>query len=386
MKSTHEQTMLLEQSWQDLDNICLFDVINLILFNNISLEEGKRFISLQPRILESKPWDITPESFFQFIIEKSDDNNVVLVSQNSNLPATVLKNAHSYTLDEAKVLLMYLQPLIKDLIDCVNEHKITLKTEPRAVVFDSIMKQLLPSGYNNIELIRNHFFNNLSAYKINEVVTPFYLSEEVRKGAPFSIEASLKKVNESQTIDYNVHTGCMINCSWDFMLRQLEDCIAVTKPVDLSFDNTLINTTLTSLQHDIDNAYKTLLRAQNVELLSTGQIIQLLENSPISSEPYLPSTYRIVNETNGIGQYILVSIKGLYNGDIILNNFLQPASSIDEALTETELGRFKLNWKFYPNNELVLTHTKSRNFSNVFTHLMNSNRLHNNNIQEDREI
>lgn len=305
---------------------------------------------------------------FYIMAEKDVDGHDINISQSENISNLILY-PQVYTHEEAKVVGMRLRGVVNDLLSYTNNLEAETKVDPYAIIQKGLLNYLMPKESRVISKAYEYLHNNLTDKKIGDIVSPFYLSEEVRAGAPFSIKKSLEKIDPYFKI--RNHIGLYAIWSWSQLFTSIEENGWVGSPVlnDLGIDPDFIQETLEKFEKDVK---KHIVEMQYVYTSQKYMGHEYLRDnlakyqSPTKMSPF---EYGMVSNYSGTtGAYNLVSIQGThaFANPRHMEGFLQPAT-YEEAIDDLTIGNI-ISTEPYGQNKIVF----DRANSSVTRYILNS--------------
>lgn len=305
---------------------------------------------------------------FYIMAEKDVDGHDINISQSENISNLILY-PQVYTHEEAKVVGMRLRGVVNDLLSYTNNLEAETKVDPYAIIQKGLLNYLMPKESRVISKAYEHMHNNLTDKKIGDIVSPFYLSEEVRAGAPFSVKKSLEKIDPYFEIKNQI--GLYAIWSWSQLFTSIEENGWAGSPVlnDLGVDRDFIQETLEKFEKDVK---KHIVEMQYVYTSQKYMGHEYLRDnlakyqSPTKMSPF---EYGMVSNYSGTtGAYNLVSIQGThaFANPRHMEGFLQPAT-YEEAIDDLIIGNI-ISTEPYGQNKIVF----DRANSSVTRYILNS--------------
>lgn len=305
---------------------------------------------------------------FYIMAEKDVSGHDINISQSENISNLILY-PQVYTHEEAKVVGMRLRGVVNDLLSYTNNLEAETKVDPYAIIQKGLLNYLMPKESRVISKAYEHMHNNLTDKKIGDIVSPFYLSEEVRAGAPFSVKKSLEKIDPYFEIKNQI--GLYAIWSWSQLFTSIEENGWAGSPVlnDLGVDRDFIQETLEKFEKDVK---KHIVEMQYVYTSQKYMGHEYLRDnlakyqSPTKMSPF---EYGMVSNYSGTtGAYNLVSIQGThaFANPRHMEGFLQPAT-YEEAIDDLIIGNI-ISTEPYGQNKIVF----DRANSSVTRYILNS--------------
>ena len=305
---------------------------------------------------------------FYIMAEKDVNGHDINISQSENISNLILY-PQVYTHEEAKVVGMRLREVVNDLLSYTNNLEAETKVDPYAIIQKGLLNYLMPKESRVISKAYEHMHNNLTDKKIGDIVSPFYLSEEVRAGAPFSVKKSLEKIDPYFEIKNQI--GLYAIWSWSQLFTSIEENGWAGSPVlnDLGVDRDFIQETLEKFEKDVK---KHIVEMQYVYTSQKYMGHEYLRDnlakyqSPTKMSPF---EYGMVSNYSGTtGAYNLVSIQGThaFANPRHMEGFLQPAT-YEEAIDDLIIGNI-ISTEPYGQNKIVF----DRAGSSVTRYILNS--------------
>lgn len=305
---------------------------------------------------------------FYIMAEKEVDGHDINISQSDNISNLILY-PQLYTREEAKVIGMRLRNTVNDLLSYSSNLTVDTKVDPYAIIQKGLLNYLMPKESRVIPGAYEYMYNNLTDKKIGDIVSPFYLSEEVRAGAPFSVKKSLEKIDPD--LEIKNHIGLYAIWSWPQLFTSIEETgwegsFALN---DLDIDQDFIQKTLEKFDEDVK---KHIVEMQYVytsrKYVSEEHIRDNLANLQVPTKMG-PLEYGMVANFSGTtGVYNLVSILGKHtlSNPRHMRGFLQPAT-YEEAIDDLTIGNI-ITTEPYGQNRVIF----DRASSSVSRHILNS--------------
>lgn len=305
---------------------------------------------------------------FYIMAEKDVDGHDINISQSENISNLILY-PQVYTHEEAKVIGMRLRGVVNDLLFYTNNLEAETKVDPYAIIQKGLLNYLIPKESRVISRAYEHIHNNLTDKKIGDIVSPFYLSEEVRAGAPFSVKKSLEKIDPYFEIKNQI--GLYAIWSWSQLFTSIEENGWAGSPVlnDLGVDPDFIQETLEKFEKDVKK------HIVEMQYVYTSQKYMgheyLRDNLAKYQSPTMmsPFEYGMVSNYSGTtGAYNLVSIQDThaFANPRHMEGFLQPAT-YEEAIDDLIIGNI-ISTEPYGQNKIVF----DRANSSVTRYILNS--------------
>lgn len=305
---------------------------------------------------------------FYIMAEKDVDGHDINISQSDNISNLILY-PQLYTREEAKVIGMRLRNTVNELLTYSSNLTVETKVDPYAIIQKGLLNYLMPKESRVIPGAYEYMYNNLTDKKIGDIVSPFYLSEEVRAGAPFSVKKSLEKIDPE--LEIKNHIGLYAIWSWPQLFTSIEETGWEGSPVldDLGIDQDFIQKTLEKFDEDVK---KHIVEMQYVytsrKYVSEDHIRDHLANLQVPTKMG-PLEYGMVANFSGTtGVYNLVSILGKHtlSNPRHMRGFLQPAT-YGEAIDDLTIGNI-ITTEPYGQNKVIF----DRASSSVSRHILNS--------------
>lgn len=290
---------------------------------------------------------------FYIMAEKDVDGYDINISQSENISNLILY-PQAYTREEAKVIGMRLRGVVNDLLYYSTDLTVETKVDPYAIIQKGLLKYLMPKESGVISGAHQYMHNNLTDKKIGDIVSPIYLSEEVRAGAPFSVKKSLEKIDPDFKLESQI--GLFAIWPWSQLFTSIEETGWEGSPVlnDLGFDRDFIQETLKKFDEDVK---KHIVEMQYVYISQKYMGRQYLRDN---LEQYKTPTrissfeYGMVATYSGTtGAYTLVSIQGknAFTNPCLMAGFLQPAT-YEEAIDDLTIGNI-ISTEPYGQNKII---------------------------------
>lgn len=305
---------------------------------------------------------------FYVMAEKDVDGHDINISQSDSISNLILY-PQIYTREEAKVIGMRLRNTINELLTYSSNLTVETKVDPYAIIQKGLLNYLMPKETRVIPGAYEYMYNNLTDKKIGDIVSPFYLSEEVRAGAPFSVKKSLEKIDPE--LEIKNHVGLYAIWSWSQLFTSIEETGWEGSPVlnDQGIDQDFIQKTLEKFDEDVK---KHIVEMQYVytsrKYVSEDHIRDHLANLQVPTKMG-PLEYGMVSNFSGTtGVYNLVSILGKHtlSNPRHMKGFLQPAT-YEEAIDDLTIGNI-ISTEPYGQNKVIF----DRASSSVSRHILNS--------------
>ena len=290
---------------------------------------------------------------FYIMAEKDIDGYDINISQSENISNLILY-PQVYTREEAKVVGMRLRGVVNDLLPYSNNLEVETKVDPYAIIQKGLLKYLMPKESGVISGAYQYMRNNLTDKKIGDIVSPLYLSEEVRAGAPFSVKKSLEKIDPDFKLESQI--GLFAIWSWSQLFTSIEETGWAGSPVlnDLGFDRDFIQETLEKFEKDVKK------HIVEMQYVYTSQKYMGREYLRDNLEQYKTPTrissfeYGMLATYSGTtGAYTLVSIQGknAFTNPCLMAGFLQPAT-YEEAIDDLTIGNI-ISTEPYGQNKVI---------------------------------
>lgn len=290
---------------------------------------------------------------FYVMAEKDVNGHDINISQSDNISNLILY-PQLYTREEAKVIGMRLRNTVNELLTYSSNLTVETKVDPYAIIQKGLLNYLMPKETRVISGAYEYMYNNLTDKKIGDIVSPFYLSEEVRAGAPFSVKKSLEKIDPE--LEIKNHIGLYAIWSWSQLFTSIEETgwEGSSTLDDLGIDRSFIQKTLEKFDEDIK---KHIVEMQYVytsrKYMSEEHLRDHLANLRVPTKVG-PFEYGMVANYNGTtGVYNLVSILGArtLSNPRHMEGFLQPAT-YEEAIDDLTIGNI-ISTEPYGQNKVV---------------------------------
>lgn len=305
---------------------------------------------------------------FYIMAEKDVSGHDINISQSENISNLILY-PQVYTHEEAKVVGMRLRGVVNDLLSYTNNLEAETKVDPYAIIQKGLLNYLMPKESRVISRAYEHMHNNLTDKKIGDIVSPFYLSEEVRAGSPFSVKKSLEKIDPYFEIKNQI--GLYAIWSWSQLFTSIEENGWAGSPVlnDLGVDRDFIQETLEKFEKDVKK------HIVEMQYVYTSQKYMgheyLRDNLAKYQSPTKMSAFdygMVSNYSGTTGAYNLVSIQGThaFANPRHMEGFLQPAT-YEEAIDDLIIGNI-ISTEPYGQNKIVF----DRANSSVTRYILNS--------------
>lgn len=305
---------------------------------------------------------------FYIIAEKDVDGHDINIGQSDSISNLILY-PQLYTHEEAKVIGMRLRNTVNDLLSYSSNLRVDTKIDPYAIIQKGLLNYLMPKESRVIPGAYEYMYNNLTDKKIGDIVSPFYLSEEVRAGAPFSVKKSLEKIDPE--LEIKNHIGLYAIWSWSQLFTSIEETGWEGSSIldNLGIDQDFIQKTLEKFDEDVK---KHIVEMQYVytsrKYVSEDHIRDHLANLQVPTKMG-PFEYGMVSNFSGTtGVYNLVSILGKHtlSNPRHMRGFLQPAT-YEEAIDDLTIGNI-ITTEPYGQNIVIF----DRANSSVVSHISNS--------------
>lgn len=305
---------------------------------------------------------------FYIMAEKDVDGHDINISQSDSISNLILY-PQLYTREEAKVIGMRLRNTVNDLLSYSSNLRVDTKVDPYAIIQKGLLNYLMPKESRVIPGAYEYMYNNLTDKKIGDIVSPFYLSEEVRAGAPFSVKKSLEKIDPD--LEIKNHIGLYAIWSWPQLFTSIEETGWEGSSIldDLGINQDFIQKTLEKFDEDVK---KHIIEMQYVytsrKYVSEDHIRDHLANLQVPTKMG-PLEYGMVANFSGTtGVYNLVSILGKHtlSNPRHMRGFLQPAT-YEEAIDDLTIGNI-ITTEPYGQNRVIF----DRASTSVARHISNS--------------
>lgn len=344
-------------------------ILNRLARSMVVVEDGEEFSTYQTNGEDF----LTGERYngatsFYIMAEKDVNGHDINISQSDNISNLILY-PQLYTREEAKVIGMRLRNTVNELLTYSSNLTVDTKVDPYAIIQKGLLNYLMPKESRVIPGAYEYMYNNLTDKKIGDIVSPFYLSEEVRAGAPFSVKKSLEKIDPE--LEIKNHVGLYAIWSWPQLFTSIEETgwEGSSALNDLDIDQDFIQKTLEKFDEDVK---KHIVEMQYVytsrKYVSEDYIRDHLANLQVPTKMG-PLEYGMVSNFSGTtGVYNLVSILGKHtlSNPRHMRGFLQPAT-YEEAIDDLTIGNI-ISTEPYGQNKVVF----DRASSSVARHISNS--------------
>lgn len=305
---------------------------------------------------------------FYIIAEKDVDGHDINISQSDNISNLVLY-PQLYTHEEAKVVGMRLRNTVNDLLTYSSNRTVEMKVDPYTIIQEGLLNYLMPKESRVIPRAYEHMYNNLTDKKIGDIVSPFYLSEEVRAGAPFSVKKSLEKMDPDFGLENQI--GLFAIWSWSQLFTSIEETgwEGSSALDELGVDRDFIKETLEEFDEDVK---KHIVEMQYVYTSKKYMSYEHLRDNlakyqfPTKMSPF---DYGMVATYGGsTGAYTLVSIQNthIFANPHHMKGFLQPAT-YGEAIDDLTIGNI-ISTEPYGQNKIIF----DRANTSVSRYILNS--------------
>lgn len=344
-------------------------ILNRLTRNMVIAEGGEEFSTYQTNgedFLIGERYNGTTS--FYVMAEKDVNGHDINISQSDNISNLILY-PQLYTREEAKVIGMRLRNTVNDLLTYSSNLTVETKVDPYAIIQKGLLNYLMPKEARVISGAYEYMYNNLTDKKIGDIVSPFYLSEEVRAGAPFSVKKSLEKIDPE--LEIKNHIGLYAIWSWSQLFTSIEETgwEGSSTLDDLGIDRSFIQKTLEKFDEDIK---KHIVEMQYVytsrKYMSEEHLRDHLANLQVPTKMG-PLEYGMVSNYSGTtGVYNLVSILGNHtlSNPRHMKGFLQPAT-YEEAIDDLTIGNI-ITTEPYGQNKVIF----DRANSSVARYILNS--------------
>lgn len=344
-------------------------ILNRLARNMVIAEDGEEFSTYQTNgedFLIGERYNGTTS--FYVMAEKDVNGHDINISQSDNISNLILY-PQLYTREEAKVIGMRLRNTVNELLTYSSNLTVETKVDPYAIIQKGLLNYLMPKESRVIPSAYEYMYNNLTDKKIGDIVSPFYLSEEVRAGAPFSVKKSLEKIDPE--LEIKNHIGLYAIWSWSQLFTSIEETgwEGSSTLDDLGIDRSFIQKTLEKFDEDIK---KHIVEMQYVytsrKYVSEDYIRDHLANLQVPTKMG-PLEYGMVSNFSGTtGVYNLVSILGKHtlSNPRHMKGFLQPAT-YEEAIDDLTIGNI-ISTEPYGQNKVVFDKADS----SVARYILNS--------------
>lgn len=306
---------------------------------------------------------------FYIMAEKDVDGHDINISQSDNISNLILY-PQLYTREEAKVIGMRLRNTVNDLLTYISSLGVETKVDPYAIIQKGLLNYLMPKESRVIPGAYEYMYNNLTDKKIGDIVSPIYLSEEVRAGAPFSVKKSLEKVDPN--FEIKNHIGLFAIWSWPQLFTSIEETGWAGSTVlnDLGVDRDFIKETIEKFDEDVK---KHIVEMQYVytsrKYMSEEHLRDNIAKHQVPTK-IGPFEYGMVALYSGTtGAYTLVSIQNthIFANPHHMKGFLQPAT-YEEAIDDLTLGNI-ISTEPYGQDKIVFDKAAS---TSVSRYILNS--------------
>lgn len=305
---------------------------------------------------------------FYIMAEKDVNGHDINISQSDNISNLILY-PQLYTRKEAKVIGMRLRNTVNDLLSYSSNLTVDTKVDPYAIIQKGLLNYLMPKESRVIPGAYEYMYNNLTDKKIGDIVSPFYLSEEVRAGAPFSVKKSLEKIDPE--LEIKNHIGLYAIWSWPQLFTSIEETgwegsLALN---DLDIDRDFIQKTLEKFDEDVK---KHIVEMQYVytsrKYMSEEHLRDNLARHQAPTKIGPLEYGMIANFSGTTGAYNLVSILGNHtlSNPRHMRGFLQPAT-YEEAIDDLTIGNI-IPTEPYGQNRIIFDKAST----SVARHISNS--------------
>lgn len=344
-------------------------ILNRLTRNMVIAEGGEEFSTYQTNgedFLIGERYNGTTS--FYVMAEKDVNGHDINISQSDNISNLILY-PQLYTREEAKVIGMRLRNTVNDLLTYSSNLTVETKVDPYAIIQKGLLNYLMPKEARVISGAYEYMYNNLTDKKIGDIVSPFYLSEEVRAGAPFSVKKSLEKIDPE--LEIKNHIGLYAIWSWSQLFTSIEETgwEGSSTLDDLGIDRSFIQKTLEKFDEDIK---KHIVEMQYVytsrKYMSEEHLRDHLANLQVPTKMG-PLEYGMVSNYSGTtGVYNLVSILGNHtlSNPRHMKGFLQPAT-YEEAIDDLTIGNI-ITTEPYGQNKVIFDKANS----SVARYILNS--------------
>lgn len=290
---------------------------------------------------------------FYVMAEKDVNGHDINISQSDNISNLILY-PQLYTREEAKVIGMRLRNTVNDLLSYSTDLTVETKVDPYAIIQKGLLKYLMPKESGVISGAHQYMHNNLTDKKIGDIVSPLYLSEEVRAGAPFSVKKSLEKIDPDFKLESQI--GLFAIWSWSQLFTSIKENGWAGSSVlnDLGFDRDFIEETLKKFDEDVKK------HIVEMQYVYTSQKYmgrdQLRDNIEQYKTPTRISSFEygmLATYSGTTGAYTLVSIQGknAFTNPCLMAGFLQPAT-YEEAIDDLTIGNI-ISTEPYGQNKII---------------------------------
>lgn len=344
-------------------------ILNKLARSMVVAEDGEEFSTYQTNgedFLIGERYN--GATSFYIMAEKDVDGHDINISQSDSISNLILY-PQIYTREEAKVIGMRLRNTINELLTYSSNLTVETKVDPYAIIQKGLLNYLMPKESRVIPGAYEYMYNNLTDKKIGDIVSPFYLSEEVRAGAPFSVKKSLEKIDPE--LEIKNHVGLYAIWSWSQLFTSIEETgwEGSSTLDDLGIDRSFIQKTIEKFDEDVK---KHIVEMQYVytsrKYVSEDHIRDHLANLQVPTKMG-PLEYGMVSNFSGTtGVYNLVSILGKHtlSNPRHMRGFLQPAT-YEEAIDDLTIGNI-ISTEPYGQNKVIFDKASS----SVTRHILNS--------------
>lgn len=351
------------------EGITLGFILNRLARSMVVAEDGEEFSTYQTNgedFLIGERYN--GATSFYIMAEKDVDGHDINISQSDSISNLILY-PQLYTHEEAKVIGMRLRNTVNDLLSYSSNLRVDTKVDPYAIIQKGLLNYLMPKESRVIPGAYEYMYNNLTDKKIGDIVSPFYLSEEVRAGAPFSVKKSLEKIDPE--LEIKNHIGLYAIWSWSQLFTSIEETGWEGSSIldDLGIGQDFIQKTLEKFDEDVK---KHIVEMQYVytsrKYVSEDHIRDHLANLQVPTKMG-PFEYGMVSNFSGTtGVYNLVSILGKHtlSNPRHMRGFLQPAT-YEEAIDDLTIGNI-ITTEPYGQNKIIF----DRASTSVARHISNS--------------
>lgn len=351
------------------EGITLGFILNRLARSMVVAEDGEEFSTYQTNgedFLIGERYN--GATSFYIMAEKDVDGHDINISQSDSISNLILY-PQLYTREEAKVIGMRLRNTVNELLTYSSNLTVETKVDPYTIIQKGLLNYLMPKESRVIPGAYEYMYNNLTDKKIGDIVSPFYLSEEVRTGAPFSVKKSLEKIDPE--LEIKNHIGLYAIWSWPQLFTSIEETgwEGSSALNDLDIDQDFIQKTLEKFDEDVK---KHIVEMQYVytsrKYVSEDHIRDHLANLQVPTKMG-PLEYGMVDNFSGTtGVYNLVSILGKHtlSNPRHMRGFLQPAT-YEEAIDDLTIGNI-ITTEPYGQNKIIF----ERASTSVARHISNS--------------
>lgn len=351
------------------EGITLGFILNRLARSMVVAEDGEEFSTYQTNgedFLIGERYN--GATSFYIMAEKDVDGHDINISQSDSISNLILY-PQLYTREEAKVIGMRLRNTVNELLTYSSNLTVETKVDPYTIIQKGLLNYLMPKESRVIPGAYEYMYNNLTDKKIGDIVSPFYLSEEVRTGAPFSVKKSLEKIDPE--LEIKNHIGLYAIWSWPQLFTSIEETgwEGSSALNDLDIDQDFIQKTLEKFDEDVK---KHIVEMQYVytsrKYVSEDHIRDHLANLQVPTKMG-PLEYGMVDNFSGTtGVYNLVSILGKHtlSNPRHMRGFLQPAT-YEEAIDDLTIGNI-ITTEPYGQNRVIF----DRASTSVARHISNS--------------